>query len=99
MSLGGSRSAAVNLAVSDLNKLGVLAVVAAGNDARDASNYSPASETTALAVGATNKTDGFASFSNFGAPVGMLAPGVAILSTWPNNKTVSGRIGTDSFKY
>ncbi|KAF3011196.1 subtilisin-like serine protease [Curvularia kusanoi] len=87
MSLDGARSTAVNMAVSDLVSSGIFVVVAAGNDGADASNYSPASEATAFTVGATNSSDGFAYFSNYGGNVDILAPGVAVLSTWPNNQT------------
>lgn len=89
MSLGGSRSTAVNSAAAGVVSAGVFLAVAAGNDAKDATNYSPASEASAYTVGATDSSDKLASFSNFGAPVDILAPGVAILSTWLNGGTVS----------
>jgi subtilisin family serine protease len=63
--------------------------VAAGNDARDASNSSPASEPTVFTVGATDSSDRLAYFSNFGAFVDVLAPGDSILSTYLNGGTVS----------
>ena len=89
MSLGGVRSTAVNSATSDVISSGVFLAVAAGNDAQDASNVSPASEPSAFTVGATNSSDGFAYFSNYGTSVDILAPGVSILSTWLNGSTVS----------
>jgi hypothetical protein len=89
MSLGGGSSTSVNSATANAVTAGVFMVVAAGNDAKDASNTSPASEATAYTVGATDSLDNFASFSNFGSAVDILAPGVAILSTWLNNGIVS----------
>ena len=89
MSLGGSRSSSVNSAAAGLVSAGVFLAVAAGNDAQDATNHSPASEPSAYTVGATDSSDNFAYFSNFGSVVDMLAPGVSILSTWLNGSTVS----------
>ncbi|CBX91628.1 similar to subtilisin-like serine protease PR1A [Plenodomus lingam JN3] len=89
MSLGGSRSTAVNSAAANVVSAGVFLAVAAGNEAQDASNSSPASEATAYTVGATDSSDRLASFSNFGSVVDILAPGVAILSTWLNGGTNS----------
>ncbi|PMD38404.1 subtilisin-like protein [Hyaloscypha variabilis F] len=66
MSLGGSYSSAVNSAVKSTVNKGVTVVVAAGNDNDDAGNYSPASEPTAITVGAIDADDNRASFSNYG---------------------------------
>lgn len=89
MSLGGSRSTAVNSAAANLVSSGVFLAVAAGNEDEDASNSSPASEPTAYTVGATDSSDRLASFSNYGTAVDILAPGVSILSTWIGSSTVS----------
>lgn len=53
-------------------KTGVHAVVAAGNNARDASTTSPAHVPSAITVGATTIADAMASFSNYGPLVGRL---------------------------
>lgn len=87
MSLGGSKSTAVNSAVASAVSAGLFMAVAAGNDNADAKNYSPASEPTVFTVGATDSSDARASFSNYGAGVDMFAPGVSILSTWNNGGT------------
>jgi subtilisin family serine protease len=63
--------------------------VAAGNDATDFGNSSPADEPSAFAVGASDSTDAIASFSNYGATLGAFAPGVDVISTWNNGETVS----------
>lgn len=92
MSLGGTGSTAVNSAVANAVKGGIFMAVAAGNDAQDAANTSPASEPTAFTVGASDSQDAFASFSNYGPAVDIIAPGVSILSTWLNGgtNTISG---------
>jgi len=92
MSLGGPKSTIVNSAVSNVFNAGVFVVVAAGNEAQDSNDTSPASEPTAYTIGATDANDRFASFSNFGSAVNALAPGVSIVSTWLNNQaaTLSG---------
>jgi subtilisin family serine protease len=92
MSLGGTKSAAVNTAAANAVTAGVFMAVAAGNDGKDASGYSPASEPTVYTVGATDSTDKVASFSNYGTLVDIHAPGVSILSTWlaGGTNTISG---------
>ncbi|KAI8941275.1 hypothetical protein NX059_002505 [Plenodomus lindquistii] len=82
LSLGGGKSAALNSAAANAVSAGLFLAVAAGNSAVDAGNASPASEPTVYTVGATDSNDKFATFSNFGPSVDILAPGVAILSTW-----------------
>jgi subtilisin family serine protease len=73
---------------------GVTMVVAAGNDNLDACTKSPASEPSAITVGATMNDDTRASFSNFGGCVDLFAPGVGITSAWntspTDTKTISG---------
>ena len=87
MSLGGGKTQSVNDAVAAAVDAGLFFAVAAGNDGADFSTTSPASEPKAFAVGASDSTDLFASFSNYGDSLGVIAPGVDIQSTW---------IGSDS---
>jgi subtilisin family serine protease len=75
-------SPALNDAVDRLTSTGVVVVAAAGNNADDACSYSPASASTAIVVGATNNVDAFASFSNYGSCITMVAPGVDITSSF-----------------
>jgi len=91
MSLGSSASPSLDAAVERCVQAGVTVVVAAGNDRKDASRYSPARAANAITVAALDDTsqpgvadpgDKFASFSNHGAVVDIAAPGVNILSTW-----------------
>lgn len=88
LSLSGPRSSAVENAVRGLVRRGVSVVVAAGNSGRDACRESPAAVPAALTVGATNRSDGRAPFSNFGRCVDLFAPGVDI--TGARNGTASG---------
>ncbi|KAK7183573.1 subtilisin-like serine protease-like protein PR1A [Paraphaeosphaeria sporulosa] len=92
MSLGGSKSTAVNTAAAGVVSAGVFLAVAAGNEAQAAANTSPASEPTVFTVGATDSSDAFATFSNYGSSVDGNAPGVSVLSTWNNGgtNTISG---------
>ena len=94
MSLGGGKSTALNAAVAGAVNSGVTMVVAAGNNNRDACNYSPASEPTAITVGATTSSDYRASYSNYGKCLDVFAPGSSITSAWMDSdrsiKTISG---------
>ncbi|KAL2757031.1 hypothetical protein ACRALDRAFT_1075748 [Sodiomyces alcalophilus JCM 7366] len=95
MSLGGPRSNAVNRAVEALHDLGVVCVVAAGNENQDAGNSSPASAPSAITVGAIDAlNDRKARFSNHGPDVDIFAAGVNVLSAGIRsrvaNDTLSG---------
>ncbi|GGY51436.1 S8 family peptidase [Streptomyces omiyaensis] len=79
-SLGGARSAALNNATTALRNAGVLPVLAAGNDAKDACDVSPASAEGAVTVAASNAWDEETSFSNYGRCVELYAPGQDIVS-------------------
>jgi subtilisin family serine protease len=89
MSLGGGASTALDAAVQNSIADGVTYCVAAGNSSANAVNYSPARVTQAITVGATSNTDGWASFSNYGSVVDVLAPGVNISSTWNTSNTAA----------
>jgi subtilisin family serine protease len=82
LSLGGGFSQALNSAVENAVSRGFIVVAAAGNSSTDACSVSPASANGVIAVAASTKTDGFASFSNFGSCVDTVAPGAGILSAW-----------------
>jgi len=95
MSLGGGASPALDTAVNNLINDGVTVVVAAGNSKQDACNFSPARAPSAITVAASTSNDQFASYSNFGSCVDIIAPGSSITSAWigKNNisiKTISG---------
>ncbi|KHN98379.1 subtilisin-like protease [Metarhizium album ARSEF 1941] len=80
MSLGGPRSTAFNRAVDQASARGITTVVAAGNEAADAADSSPASAQGAVAVAAIDDDWRRARYSNFGPSVGIFAPGTMVLS-------------------
>ncbi len=94
MSLGGPVSVALDDAVKAAAASGVKFVLAAGNEAQDANNSSPAraNGNNIYTVSAMDVNDNFASFSNFGSAVDVASPGVAISSTWKDGgyNTISG---------
>lgn len=80
MSLSGATSSALNTAVANSIAAGVVYAVSAGNSARDACTFSPASVPAAITVAASTETDTQASFSNYGSCVDLYAPGTNIAS-------------------
>lgn len=80
MSIGGPVNRALDAASDNAVAAGVHVVVAAGNETQDSNNSSPARSPNVITVGATDINDNLASFSNFGSPVDILAPGLNILS-------------------
>ncbi|PWW24734.1 peptidase inhibitor I9 [Geodermatophilus normandii] len=101
MSLGGGASTAIDNAVRSSIADGVTYAVAAGNGnsagvAQDACASSPARVPAALTVGATDRTDTAAAFSNYGSCVDLLAPGVAITSAWHTGTTATNTISGTS---
>lgn len=96
LSLGGGKSSAVNTAVAGAVSKGVTMVVAAGNSNANACNYSPASEPSAITVGATTSTDARASYSNYGSCLDIFAPGSDITSSWYTGDTALNTISGTS---
>lgn len=96
MSLGGGKSAALDLAVNNAVKKGLHFAVAAGNDNRDACSYSPAAAENAITVGASTIGDDRAYFSNYGKCVDIFAPGLNILSTWNGSPRATNKISGTS---
>jgi thermitase len=91
MSIGGpDQSDALDAATQAAWNAGTVLVAAAGNG--NTSNFSyPGACPQVIAVAATNSSDQFASFSNYGSWVHVAAPGVNIRST-----TRSGGYGSSS---
>ena len=99
LSLGAGASTALDDAVRRSIKDGITYSLAAGNGnilgaAQDACRTSPARVSEAITVGAADKSDKKASWSNFGACVDWFAPGVSIVSasntSTTGTKTMSG---------
>ncbi|WP_434742211.1 S8 family serine peptidase [Micromonospora sp. SH-82] len=81
LSLGfGGINHAVDDAVNRSISSGLTYVVAAGNEQQDACQVSPASVPAAITVGATDRIDYRAWFSNHGRCLDLFAPGVSVVS-------------------
>ncbi|KAF9360996.1 serine protease [Mortierella sp. AD094] len=96
MSLGGGKSRPLDSAVANAVASGLHFAVAAGNDNRDACDYSPAGVPTAVTVGASTLDDSRAYFSNFGRCVDIFGPGLNIESTWIGSETAKRTISGTS---
>jgi subtilisin family serine protease len=96
MSLGGGASNALDDAVRSSIAAGVTYAVAAGNNNRNACNYSPARVAAALTAGATTIADARSSFSNWGTCLDVFAPGSSISSAWFTGDTASRAISGTS---
>lgn len=94
VSTATSRSSAIESAVLRSIDSGLMYVVSAGNDGKDACTVSPPALPAAFVVAATGSTDARPAWSNFGSCVDMFAPGVSIRSAWytadTHTSTVSG---------
>jgi subtilisin family serine protease len=95
MSFGGGVYDPIDQAILNLSAKGVKIAIAAGNEAQDANNCSPArvNGTNIYTVSAMAKGDLWASYSNFSnPPVDYCAPGSSIYSTYKNGSyaTLSG---------
>ncbi len=101
MSLGYGDVQSLRDAVENSIAAGIVYAVAAGNGnfigiPQDACRESPAGAPNALTVGATSSSDAEASFSNYGACVDILAPGVAVQSAWYTSNTATNTISGTS---
>ncbi len=91
LSLGGPGSSPVlEEAVRYAVDQGVVVVAAAGNEASNAGNFSPANIEQCLTVSAVNRYDTITDFSNFGAVVDVSAPGKGIVSSVPPHADTDG---------
>ncbi len=94
MSLGGGGSCGTTYqnAINSAVNRGTVVIVAAGNENQNASNSRPANCSNVVAVAATQRNGGRASYSNFGAVVDVAAPGGGtgggVLSTLNTGSTV-----------
>ena len=82
------------VAVQNAIDAGFVVVAAAGNSNTSACRFTPAAAPNALTVGAVDRNDAEAQFSNYGSCVDLLAPGVDIVSlnfaANGSTKTMSG---------
>ena len=95
---GGACDSTTQNAINGARSRGAVVVVAAGNDAVNVSNASPANCSGVVAVAATGRTGGRASYSNYGTLVDVAAPGGdganGVLSTL---NTGTGAPASDSY--
>ena len=96
MSLGGGAAPVLDSAVARIVAAGVTVVVAAGNSTVDACTTSPARAPDAITVAATDASDNFASFSNYGACVDIAAPGVSVPSAYIGSNTATATLSGTS---
>ncbi len=77
LSLGGSGACGTTTqnAINSVRSRGAVVVVAAGNSAADAANFSPASCAGVITVAAVGRSGARASYSNYGTVVDIAAPG------------------------
>ncbi|KAG2188563.1 hypothetical protein INT44_001318 [Umbelopsis vinacea] len=87
LSLSGNYSKTANDAIQEAIDAGIHFSIAAGNDGVNACSFSPASSPNAMTVGASNKNDTVATYSNYGACVDLYAPGTHIVSAGINGAT------------
>ena len=91
MSLGGGdRSQAEEALYNQIRDKGTLIVVASGNDSSFRVSF-PGGYQSVLTVGAVDKNNALASFSNTGAQLDLVGPGVDNLSSFPDGQ------GRDAF--
>ncbi|MBI3650213.1 MAG: S8 family serine peptidase [Acidobacteria bacterium] len=85
LSLGSSEaSALLQEAITDARSRGIVVVAAVGNDNDEVVQQFPAKLDEVIAVAAIDLQSKKASFSNFGAHVDVCAPGVKLISAYPN---------------
>jgi hypothetical protein len=104
LSLGGEGSCSGGLqsAVDEITALGVMIVASVGNEAKDASLYSPANCFGTATVGALTVSGTLATYSNFGSFVDLSAPGgdtgLTIISTVDRGATTPVGPGYASYR-
>ncbi|KCV71790.1 hypothetical protein H696_01208 [Fonticula alba] len=91
LSLGSPGSNIIDNAVKIAIEEGIILVAAAGNENRDSCFVSPARIPSVITVGAVDRADHRASFSNHGKCVDIFAPGVSITSAWIGNSRTNTR--------
>ena len=89
LSLGSSKSLAMEMAVNAAVDSGVHFAIAAGNEDEDACLSSPAGAEKSITVGASTFSDDRAFFSNWGTCVDVFAPGINIMSTYIGSRNAT----------
>jgi subtilisin family serine protease len=86
------------LAYQNAYNAGLLIITAAGNDGEPVVMY-PAAYQAPMAVGAIDQTLTLATFSDYGADLEIVAPGVDILSTFPRGTGRDSKVMQGTTKY
>ena len=86
MSLGGAGFSQIFMdAIDRAYDEGVPVIAAAGNSNADTISFFPAAFNSSIAIGATDRNDTIATFSNWGCSVAVSAPGVSVMAAWTPN--------------
>lgn len=98
LSLGGETLSKVEArAIAYATEKGAVVVTAAGNAARDIADVGPAGIPGVITVGASGPDDAVAAFSNTGAEIDLVAPGIDIVSLRARRTDVSLVAGLDGY--
>jgi subtilisin family serine protease len=99
MSLGGGdRSQSEEALYNQIRKNGTLIVVASGNDSSKKVSF-PGAYQSVVTVGAVDRNNRLASFSNTGAQLDLVAPGVDNLSSFPHLQGRDAEVTVGSTTY
>lgn len=90
-----SKGGTINAAITEANELGAVVVAAFGNEGKLGLSYRIGVEV--VVVGAIDESNEVASFSNIGDVRAVMAPGVKILSTVPEEPTTIFPEGTNGY--
>jgi len=85
LAIEGPMSVAINTAVASVTAHGIPVIVPVGNTAEEACVTTPASESSAFRVGASDSLDNWWPMSNWGNCTDIIAPGVGISSAYIGN--------------
>jgi subtilisin family serine protease len=88
LSYSGFENAAIDTAAQYARSQGALLLMAAGNENTNLSGQPD--WTSFLLVGSTDSSDARSSFSNYGTPIDIVAPGTAVVSTTMGSNYASG---------
>ncbi|WP_042354185.1 S8 family peptidase [Bacillus rubiinfantis] len=88
LSLGGSYSRVIEEMLKYAASKNVTVIAASGNDSSDVIGY-PASSRYTISVGATNRLDVVADYSNYGEGLDLVAPGTEIPSLLPDGNVTN----------
>jgi subtilisin family serine protease len=99
LSLGGGRASRTEENFyKEMRSKGALVVAATGNDGATKVSY-PAAYAVNIAVGAVDKNNAIASFSNRGSAIDVVAPGVGVLSSVPTGQGSESSVTNGTASY